>query len=117
MPCRVLIALTLGIGAFGFASESNPVTALERLNKTKYDLVLLDISMPGLDGFNLCMRLRKMPMHATTPVIFVTGHADFENRSLSIHSGGNDVIAKPILPIELAIKALTHLIAVKLDNR
>jgi twitching motility two-component system response regulator PilG len=73
-------------------------------------LILLDISMPQLDGFQLCSELRKLPAHEKTPVIFVTCHSDFESRSRGILSGGNDLIAKPILAVELAVKAVTHLL-------
>jgi CheY-like chemotaxis protein len=92
------------------SSEGNPVSALNLIKSNHYDLVLLDISMPELDGFQLCAELRKLPAYARTPVIFVTCHSDFETRSRSILSGGNDLIAKPVLPIELAVKAVTHLL-------
>ena len=53
---------------------------------------------PGLDGFELCKRLRALPGYKLTPVIYVTGHDDFGNRAKSTLSGGNDLIAKPFLP-------------------
>jgi len=98
------------------SSEGNPIVALERLKRDKYDLLLLDISMPELDGFQLCAELRKLPAYEKTPVIFVTCHSDFESRSRGILSGGNDLIAKPILAIELAVKAVTHLLRTRLPN-
>jgi len=97
-------------------SESNPVAALRLLKSQHYDLILLDIGMPELDGFQLCAELRKLPAYATTPVIFVTCHSDFESRSKSALSGGNDLIAKPVLPIELAVKAVTHLLRNRLPS-
>jgi len=96
------------------SSEGNPIAALERLKKNNYDLILLDISMPTLDGFQLCAELRKLPAYGKTPVIFVTCHSDFESRSRGILSGGNDLIAKPILAVELAVKAVTHLLRAQL---
>jgi PleD family two-component response regulator len=95
-------------------SEGNPVAALRMLQSHHFDLVLLDISMPELDGFQLCTELRKLPAYEKTPVIFVTCHSDFESRSKSVVSGGNDLIAKPILPIELAVKAVTQLLRARL---
>ena len=56
-----------------------------------------------------------MPGYRHTPVIFVTSHGDFVNRAKSILSGGNDMISKPVLPIELAVKAVTHLLKANLD--
>jgi CheY-like chemotaxis protein len=93
----------------GQATE-NPLTALELLAQKKFDLILLDVEMPSLSGFELCRKLRLLPGYEKTPVIYVTAHSDFESRSRSIISGGNDLIAKPIFPIELAVKAVTHLI-------
>ena len=53
--------------------------------------------MPGMDGFELCPRLRALPGHAVTPIIFVTGLNGFETRIRSAKSGGDDFIAKPFL--------------------
>lgn len=94
----------------------DPLAALELLAQKKFDLVLLDVEMPGLNGFELCQRLRELPGYEHTPVIYVTAHSSFESRTRVIGVGGNDLIAKPIFPIELAVKVLMHLIRVKLDN-
>jgi len=98
------------------SSEGDPLVALDRLRNNHYDLILLDISMPKLDGFQLCTALRNLPAHAKTPVIFVTCHSDFESCSHGIRSGGNDLIAKPILAVELAVKAVTHLLRAQLTS-
>ncbi len=94
----------------------DPVIALRTLEQDAYSLVLLDIQMPGMDGFELCQKLRTMPQYKKTPIIFVTGHADFDNRLHSVLSGGNDLICKPVFPIELAVKALTHLLRSQLPE-
>jgi len=88
----------------------NPVTAVDLLLEKRFDLVLLDIEMPQMSGFELCRKLRSIPGYEQTPVIYVTAHSDFDSRSRGILAGGNDLIAKPIFPIELAVKAVTHLI-------
>jgi CheY-like chemotaxis protein len=88
----------------------SPLAALELLAQNRFDLILLDIEMPNLSGFEVCRKLRMLPGYGKTPVIYVTAHSDFESRSRSILSGGNDLISKPIFPIELAVKAVTHLI-------
>jgi CheY-like chemotaxis protein len=95
----------------------DPVLALKWLAETRYNLVLLDIAMPGLDGFELCKQLRKIPGYAKTPVVYVTGHNDFESRAKSILSGGDDLISKPIFPMELTLKAVTHLLRGRLDSK
>jgi DNA-binding response OmpR family regulator len=88
----------------------DPVAALEALRADPYDLVLLDIEMPGMDGMTLCRELRAVPHHAKTPVVFVTAVGEFERRQQAGLSGGDDLLAKPFLPMELAVKALTWLL-------
>ena len=88
----------------------NPVAALDLLAQKQFDLILLDVEMPQMSGFELCRKLRTLPGYEKTPVIYVTAHSDFESHSRSILAGGNDLIAKPVFPIELAVKAVTQLI-------
>lgn len=91
-------------------TTENPLTALDLLAQSRFDLFLLDIEMPHLNGYELCRNIRCLPAYEKTPVIYITAHGDFESRAKSILAGGNDLIAKPIFPIELAVKAVTHLI-------
>lgn len=86
----------------------DPNVAYNLLTKNKFDLVFLDVDMPAMNGFELCTKLRALPAHKNTPVVFVTGLNDFESRASSMMSGGNDFIAKPFLFIELAVKALVY---------
>ena len=88
--------------------------ALQLMAENDFDLVFLDVDMPGLTGFELCAKLRLLPQHKKTPVIFVTSHNDFDSRTSSTMAGGNDFIAKPFLFIELTVKALTHIMRGKL---
>ncbi|MCS7337771.1 MAG: response regulator [Verrucomicrobiae bacterium] len=94
----------------------DPVDAIRLLQNDTFDLVLLDIMMPGMDGFDVCKQLRGLSHQRTTPVIFVTANAEFENRVKSILSGGNELIAKPISPMELALKAITILLDSKVPK-
>jgi len=92
------------------SAVKDPLAALKLLAETHYELVLLDIEMPVMNGFEFCQKLRAIPGYEKTPVIYVTIHNDFESRAKSALSGGDDLIAKPFLPIELAVKAVMHLI-------
>ncbi|SPE51638.1 Response regulator receiver protein [Verrucomicrobia bacterium] len=85
-------------------------SALQLLTEQDFDLIFLDVDMPGMNGFELCTKLRALPTHQKTPVVFVTGLSDFESRTSSMMSGGNDLIAKPFLFMELAVKALVYLL-------
>jgi DNA-binding response OmpR family regulator len=93
----------------------DPKTALDMLVEKKFDLVFLDVNMPGMTGFELCTKLRALPAHKKTPVVFVTALSDFDNRTSSMMAGGNDFIAKPFLFIELTVKALIHVLRGKLQ--
>ncbi|MGC3960684.1 MAG: response regulator [Verrucomicrobiota bacterium] len=86
----------------------DPNVALKLLSESTYDLVFLDVDMPGMSGHELCTKLRAMPRHKKTPVVFVTSLNDFQNRANSTMSGGNDFIAKPFPFLELAVKSLVY---------
>jgi DNA-binding response OmpR family regulator len=66
-----------------------------------------------MNGFEVCQKIHEAPANAKTPIVFVTSLSDFETRARSTLSGGMDLIAKPILMIELSVKALTHLLREK----
>ena len=98
-------------------SVENPEVAYNLLTENKFDLIFLDVDMPRLDGFELCTKLRSLPAHRKTPVVFVTGLNDFESRTNSMVSGGNDFIAKPFLFMELAVKALVYVMRGRLGTQ
>jgi CheY-like chemotaxis protein len=84
--------------------------ALEVAAGKKFDMIFLDIEMPGMDGFELCARLRQMQENERTPIVFVTSHSDFNSRAQLPLAGAQDLIAKPFLSFEVALKALTFVL-------
>ena len=90
----------------------DPYAAESLLQQEKFDLIFLDVEMPGQSGLELCTSIRAMPINRQTPVVFVTAHSDFGMRAQSTLSGGKDFIAKPFLAVELVVKALTWLFPV-----
>jgi DNA-binding response OmpR family regulator/HPt (histidine-containing phosphotransfer) domain-containing protein len=84
--------------------------ALKLATENTYDVIFLDVQMPGMDGFELCTKIRALPTNKTTPIIFVTSLTDFKSRAKYSLSGGTDLIAKPFMFIELTVKALTHVL-------
>jgi len=72
--------------------------------------------MPEMNGFELCTKIRTLPAHKKTPVVFVTSLNDFESRANSTMSGGSDFIGKPFLFMELAVKALIYVFRTRLDS-
>jgi CheY-like chemotaxis protein len=84
--------------------------ALRLATEKTFDLIFLDVQMPGMNGFELCTKIRGLSTNKATPIIFVTSLTDFKSRAKSSLSGGTDLIAKPFMFIELTVKALTHIL-------
>lgn len=95
----------------GFMSSycTDPRRALETIAAELPDLIILDVVMPGIDGFDLCRRVRAHPAMQLTPIIFVTRRGDVEQRVAGLEAGGNDYIAKPFEPQELVARVRSHL--------
>ncbi len=110
---RRVLANALSKANLKTISLDDPHLALKVLNENSFDLIFLDADMPGMNGFELCKHLRGLPTNKATPVVFVTSLNDFDSRAQSTLAGGNDLIAKPFLMIELAVKALTYLMKPK----
>ena len=96
-------------------SAEDPNAAFKLLEERNFDLVFLDVDMPGMTGYELCAKLRGLPQYKKTPVVFVTALSDFDSRTSSLMAGGNDFIAKPFLFIELTVKALIHVMRARLQ--
>ena len=91
--------------------------AVAELTANRYDLIILDVHLPELDGFELCSHIRNMELHAETPIFFITGDTSLENRVKSSLRGGNEFIAKPFSIQEIALKALKAVITGQLRSR
>ena len=73
------------------------------------DLILLDAVMPGMDGFDVCQKLKSDPELRSIPVIFMTGLSDTDNVVKGLHTGGVDYITKPIVNSELVARIRVHI--------
>jgi CheY-like chemotaxis protein len=93
----------------------DPKTTLAILGEQKFDLIFIDVGLPEMNGFELCVRLRKIPEYKKTPIVFITGAVTVQNRVQSSLSGGNDFIAKPFNLLELGVKALTWIFKGQLE--
>ncbi|HZR17888.1 MAG TPA: response regulator [Verrucomicrobiae bacterium] len=90
--------------------------ALALAHQRSYDVIFLDIEMPGMDGFELCAKIRQTQYNRTTPIVFVTNHHDFESRAKSALVGAHELIAKPFLAFEIALKALTLILRARRES-
>jgi CheY-like chemotaxis protein len=88
-------------------SCADPKQAMDILQKESFDVILLDVSLPGQSGIDLCAKIRDLPQHRKTPVVFITVNDSVENRAHSTLNGGDDFIAKPFNTLELVTKAAT----------
>jgi DNA-binding response OmpR family regulator len=114
--CNHVIVNTLKRANLDIVSVEDSLEGLKLLQTNHYDLVLLDIDMPKLTGFEVCEKLRALPHYKTTPVIFVTAHSNFGNRTQGVLSGGNYFITKPVDPLELALKVTIHLFKAQVQH-
>ena len=87
-----------GYGFFGAASGSECLAMVERVSP---DLIILDVEMPGLDGFETCRELRARVLGKRVPVAFYTAHRRDSDVRLGLAVGGNDFLLKPIDPEKL----------------
>ena len=90
---------------------NDPSVALGLCQYNQYELILLDVDMPGMDGVTLCTKIRSLPDREAARVIFVTALTNFKAVARDLVREDDEVIAKPFAPIELAVKALTYLLA------
>lgn len=87
--------------------QSNKV--LEMVHTESPDLVLLDVMMPGLSGFDVCVSIKLDPHTAHIPVIFLTAKTDMESLATGFDVGGADYITKPFRITEIVARVSTHL--------
>ncbi|MEA3383283.1 MAG: hybrid sensor histidine kinase/response regulator [Campylobacterota bacterium] len=84
-------------------------TALQIVKKEKIDLILLDIMMPIMDGFEVCRILKQDPKTAKIPIIFLSSKSTMEDMQIGFNLGAVDYITKPFNPLELEARVKTHL--------
>ena len=90
-------------------SARDGVEALEAVAKSKPDLVLLDVMMPKMSGFEVCRRLKNNPETSSIPVIMVTALNEFGDIERGIDSGTDDFVSKPVNRLELLTRVKTML--------
>lgn len=83
--------------------------ALERSQKLRPDLVILDVMLPDGDGFDFCRKLRADPGLSNVPILFLTARGEEVDRVLGLEIGGDDYITKPFSPRELMARVKAHL--------
>jgi DNA-binding response OmpR family regulator len=111
--------LTRMLGREGYAclSATGGVAALELLQQQAVDVILLDVMMPGMDGLQVCERLRQDEIMRRIPVILLTAKDDMETRSQGMTLGVSEYLTKPINRRELFTRIEAQLHAREIDRK
>jgi DNA-binding response OmpR family regulator len=95
--------LTDFLGEFGFKilTATHPEDGLKKLNKKSPDLVILDVMLPGMDGFEVCRTIRQ---HSLVPIIMLTARGELMDKVVGLELGADDYLPKPFEPRELVAR-------------
>ena len=99
----VLTALEILLTPSGYdvTTAFNGQDALEKINKGTFDLMILDIIMPGMNGFELCKRIRGIDQYRAVPIIMLTAKSSAADQQKGIDAGASLFLSKPIAPQHL----------------
>jgi DNA-binding response OmpR family regulator len=101
-PIRLLCRVNLEAEGVEVLEAADGATGLEIAKGEKPDAILLDVMMPGLDGWSVAERLLSDEETGAIPIIFLTARADLRDRVRGMDAGGLDYVTKPFNPVELA---------------
>jgi diguanylate cyclase (GGDEF)-like protein/PAS domain S-box-containing protein len=113
---RLIFQAALENEGYLTTSVSSGDAGLACLATTPHDLILLDLNMPGKDGFDTCLELRALPMCQLMPVMMITGSDDAVHINRAFEAGATDFITKPINP-ELLVHRVRYMLRVSRDMR
>jgi two-component system response regulator RpaA len=99
-----LITLDLELMGFGVDSASDGLSGLKKAEANTYDLILMDVMMPKLDGFEACRRIRANRSAAATPIILLTAKGTIEDKIRGFNAGADDYLVKPFEFQELMVR-------------
>jgi two-component system alkaline phosphatase synthesis response regulator PhoP len=101
-PIRLLCRVNLEAEGMDVLEAADGPTGLEQAREERPDIVLLDVMMPGLDGWHVAEALLSDERTRDIPIIFLTARAEFRDRARGLDIGGVDYVTKPFNPLELA---------------
>jgi DNA-binding response OmpR family regulator len=101
-PIRLLCRVNLEAEGMQVLEAADGPAGLEKARAERPDVVLLDVMMPGLDGWRVAEELLDDPSTSGIPIVFLTARAELRDRARGIDLGGVDYITKPFNPVELA---------------
>jgi DNA-binding response OmpR family regulator len=101
-PIRLLCRVNLEAEGMRVLEAADGTTGLDLAREEQPDVVLLDVMMPGLDGWRVAEELLEDELTSGIPIIFLTARAEFRDRARGLDIGGVDYVTKPFNPLELA---------------
>jgi DNA-binding response OmpR family regulator len=101
-PIRLLCRVNLQLENMEVLEAADGPTGLDQAREHRPDVILLDVMMPGLDGWRVAERLLEDDRTNEIPIIFLTARAEFRDRARGLDIGGVDYVTKPFNPLELA---------------
>lgn len=104
---RALFQKLLSADGHEVITVEDGLQALSAVHRYRPDVVLLDVGMPGIDGIEVCRRLKSDPASRLTPVVLVTGLSDLSDRIKGIEAGADDFLSKPVHPHELRARVVS----------
>jgi DNA-binding response OmpR family regulator len=113
--CRRLLARMLERRGHVVVTADSGRSALEAIAAGGIDVIMLDVMMPAMDGFDVCRELARNPENAAVPIILLTARDDLETRAAGMKLGVSDFLTKPINKDELFTRVRTQLEARRLD--
>lgn len=99
---RELVAFSLQFGGFQVVQAANGAEAVERAQVEKPDLILMDVRMPKMTGYEACKAMKAMPALRDTPVVFLSAKGQESEIQTGLEVGAEEYILKPFAPDELA---------------
>ncbi len=113
---RTLLRLMLVRAGFEVVEAEDGFDALEKLKESLPDVMILDVMMPGIDGFSVCEAVRDDASTADLPVIMLSAKTDLESVNKGLRVGANKYLTKPISPEELT-RQVRDVLQSNSDNR
>src|SRR5436189_5867366 len=102
---RELVCLHLGLEGYTCEGVGDGQTALKRSEAERYDLMVLDLMIPGLDGLSLCRAVRNGRLNHDVPILMLTARRDEADKVVGLESGADDYLTKPFGVRELVARA------------